>query len=327
VNSPLVNFKRYSMKNKVCIISGATATGKSSLAIKVAKLWGAEIINFDSLLFYHELSVGTAKPTIKELAEVPHHMINITSAKTPLNAARFQEIALPLVQNILNNNKLPILVGGSGFYLQALLKGMYQSVTTSEEVIKKSELLYMQNGIAPFIEELKKNDLSSLNQYHENDHYRIRRAVEHFWTTGKPFSMARTLKESNNIDSNIHNWQLHHIYLSVDKIKHWEIIKDRTNQMLKNGLIEEVQNLLKIGFTGEEKPLLSIGYKETQDFLKGNIKDMLELEERINISTRQLAKSQRTWFNKDESKTTYNILTEELRIFADITKFLNCETT
>jgi tRNA dimethylallyltransferase len=313
------------MKNKVCVISGATATGKSSLAVELAKENNAEIVNFDSLLFYREINIGTAKPSIQELQDIPHHMINIASAKKPLNAARFQELALPIVQNILERGKLPILVGGSGFYLQALLKGMYQSSTSSSEILEQSEALYENQGIEPFLKILEENDPESLKQYHQNDHYRIRRAVEHFWSTKTPFSLARKIKESSNDNSNIHNWDLLHIYLTIDKIKHFDIIVERTNKMLQRGLINEVSTLLSNGFTGQEKPLLSIGYKETQDFLKGLIGSQTELAERINIATRQLAKAQRTWFNKDLSKITYNPLIDFIKILEDVTKFLNCE--
>lgn len=307
------------LKNKIAIICGPTATGKTDLAIKAALFSRYEIINFDSLLFYKELNIGTAKPSLSEMTSVPHHLINICSIQKPMNAADFYQMALPLIQKIHLAGKIPLLVGGSGFYLQTILQGMYPSKTTPSEISNKSEYLYTQEGIAPFQKILQTADPILFEKYHANDHYRIRRAVEHFWTTGTPFSDSLNEWKENQ-KSNQNNWETISFYLDIPKSDHLPIIKRRTSRMLESGLIEEVQNLLAEGFSGDEKPMQSIGYKETIYHIKNNLQDLNQLEENIIISTRQLAKAQRTWF-KARFERSWNPIESENKIIELLKEF------
>jgi tRNA dimethylallyltransferase len=310
---------------KVIVVSGPTASGKTDLSVELATSFGGEVVNFDSLLLYKEINIGTAKPTLEERKSVPHHMIDVRSISNPMNAADYAREAHPLIEKLLSEKKLVILTGGSGFYLQALLKGMYDSPTTPVEITKKSDELYEKEGITPFLDILRTHDLKSYERYHNNDHYRIRRAVEHWWTTGSPLSQAREQKDEENktLDNpSVHPWNIYHAYLDLSKEEHLKIIEKRTDKMLANGLIQEVENLLQSGFTGEEKPLQSIGYKETLDFIRGDFKTLEECRERIIISTRQLAKSQRTWFKKDSFKEIYHPLEERDQLFLQVEKFL-----
>lgn len=312
------------MKNKVVIISGPTASGKTNTAIELAKLYGGEIVNFDSLLLYEELNIGSAKPTKDEMQEIPHHMIGITSISAPMNAANYMHQAMPIIHELHDKDNLVYLVGGSGFYLQALLYGMFKSGTTPKKIMKRSDDLYQKEGISPFLKELEKNDPTSFKRYHENDHYRIRRAVEHFWHNGSQFSESReNMMESREDNSNIKkfNWDVHHIYLDLPKDEHFEIIQRRTQSMLNAGLIDEVKEILANGFSNALKPLQSIGYKETIDFLEDKLTES-EMIERINISTRQLAKSQRTWFKKIH-KNTYHPLKELVKLKKNFEEYLN----
>ena len=312
------------MKNIVCIISGPTASGKTRTSLELcARLKDAEIVNFDSLLFYKELNIGTAKPNQEELSACKHHLVDIRSAKEPINAADYAQIALPVIEDIHARNKAVILTGGSGFYLQALLYGMFDSETVSSDIRDRSNKLYESEGIEPFLAILKEHDQESYSRYHENDHYRVRRAVEHWWTKGTKFSSERELmmsKREENSNFNRLGWKLFHIYLNPPKDEHFEIIQERTKSMLDQGLVEEVKTLLDNGFTGKEKPLQSIGYKETLQFLTGELGEE-QLYERINISTRQLAKAQRTWFKKVE-KNEYNPLEAQQKIIEDFESFL-----
>ncbi len=310
---------------KVIVISGPTASGKTDLAVELASLFGGEVVNFDSLLLYKEITIGTAKPTPEEQKSIPHHMIEVRSIGNPMNAADYAREALPIVEKLLSEKKLVFLVGGSGFYLQALLKGMYDSPTTPAEITTRSDELYKEEGITPFLEILKKEDPKSFERYHENDHYRVRRAVEHFWTTGTPLSLARLQKDEANEkleEITVHGWKILHIHLDLLKEEHLKIIERRTERMLKNGLLEEIKSLLEQGFTGEEKPLQSIGYKESLDYLQGKYPTLKECQERIIISTRQLAKSQRTWFKRDPSKKTFHPLTEKTQMIEAVKGFL-----
>jgi tRNA dimethylallyltransferase len=313
------------VSSKVIVISGPTASGKTSTSVELASELGGEIVNFDSLLLYKEINIGTAKPTPEEQKRVPHHMVNVRSISNPMNAADYAADALKVVEKLLQEEKVVYLVGGSGFYLQALLKGMYDSPTTPIEVQQRSEKLYSQEGIHPFLLILKDVDPETFARYHENDHYRIRRAVEHWWANGTKLSEERKKKDSSNQSLNkstVHDWDLLHIHLDLPKEEHLQIIRARTKEMLKNGLYEEVKNLLNEGFTGLEKPLQSIGYKEILDFHFGVYKTLEECEERIVISTRQLAKSQRTWFNRDEQKFSFHPLKGKEEIFGKIREHL-----
>jgi len=308
-------------KNKIIIISGATATGKTDISLQASSIFpNLEIVNFDSLLFYKELNIGTAKPSLKEREQTKHHLIDICSVKEPVDAAKYHELALPKVHQLHSLNKTPVLVGGSGFYLQALINGMFPSISTPKKVLDQSQDLFKQKGISPFIKILKDNDPINFKKLHENDHYRIIRAVEHFWTTGTPFSLAKD-KLDKNIKKNYQkfNWEILHIYLEIPKLTHWDIIERRTKTMIQNGLIEEVEELLNKGYS-LYKPLHSIGYKETIQFLNEKEMTIDQLQQKVTISTRQLAKSQKTWF-KTKEKTVFNPLLDRDRILNEIKEF------
>ena len=299
------------------IISGATATGKTSTSLRIAKTYehlNPVIINVDSLLFYQELNIGTAKPSQDELDEVKHRLINIRSITDPLNAADYTELALKELEECYQNNRFPILVGGSGFYLRALVKGMYESVDVSEEIKSKADQLYNESGIKPFVEFLKKNDPARAAQLHENDHYRIRRAYEHFQMTGKPMDQkGDEFAGGDPYDFSQHRldcWDILHLHMELPRDEHAQIISDRTASMLKNGFIQETENLLKNGFTGKEKPIQSIGYKEILMMIDGELQEK-ELQTRIEGSTRKLAKQQRTFFAKIRPKSGLHPLNDK----------------
>lgn len=308
---------------KIIIVAGATATGKTATSIELAKAANAEIVNFDSLLFYKELNIGTAKPTKDEQSSIIHHMIDTHSISNPINAADYAKQALPIIDAIHEKGKNVVLVGGSGFYLQALLHGMFDSKTTKKEVTDKSNQLYTTEGIQPFIQILQREDPLSYEKYHANDHYRIRRAVEHFWTTGTSFATAREAMLKKKLDTPYirEDWNIHFICLDIPKETHQAIIEKRAQGMLESGLVQEVETLLAQGYSLSNKPLKSIGYKETIDYINGVFKDREEYIERLVINTRQLAKAQRTWFKKIE-RNEYNVLEDRALIQKDLELFL-----
>ncbi|WP_127714927.1 tRNA (adenosine(37)-N6)-dimethylallyltransferase MiaA [Halobacteriovorax sp. HLS] len=318
-------------QNKIFFISGPTATGKTSTSINLCRHLNennclSEIVNFDSLVFYKELSIGTAKPTQEEMGNCKHHFVGMNSAKEPINASDFINMADKLLENLTNQGICPIFVGGSAFYLRAFIKGMYESQPISDKVRNDSQKIFEQEGIQFFRDFLKKNDISSYNNLHENDHYRNIRAYEFFIQNNCPISDEKKKHDENSpYDFSINrlkNYSLHHIYLDLDKQEHWNIILNRCHQMVKDGLINEVRDLLTNGFTGNEKPLQSIGYKETIQFLNNEFKDQNEYIERMAISTRQLAKSQRTFFKKVVPKKSYHPILDRSKIIEDAQIFI-----
>ena len=309
-------------KKPLLIVTGPTATGKNRFAVKLGihlqqKNIKSGIVNCDSLCFYRELNIGTAKPTIEERQGLPHALIDNASIEKPINAARFRSEALEVINSLHQKNAVPILVGGSSFYIRALIKGMYQSSSTPKEVKLRVQEIYQSKGATALRSYLQKYDPASLATIHSNDLYRTMRAVEFHMHQGKAWSLEKEkFDRLNPYDfSRPHNenWQVHTFYLDIPKNKHLQIIQKRTEKMIKDGIIDEVKALLKQGFSGQEKPLLSIGHKETQEYLKGKISNTEDLKERINISTRQLAKAQRTFLNKIHPKIKFNPLNEGKR--------------
>lgn len=314
------------MKSKgpspLIIISGPTASGKTSFSIKLAQKLvqsglEAEVVNFDSILFYDELNIGSAKPSLEERQGIEHHLIGISKISSALNASDYIEMAEKKINELHARQVIPILVGGSAFYLRALIKGMYESTRADEKLQSDIKTLYESEGIAPFLSFLKTHDPQSHAVLHQNDHYRIMRAYEHFKMTGQKISeQKKKMDELKPYDFSVSghpDWGQVHLYLDLPKEDHWGIIQKRTKQMFDMGLIQEVTDLKKMGYTGQEKPLQSIGYKEAIAYLDNDFNSIEDCMDRVNISTRQLAKAQRTFFNKVGPKTTFNPLKDESR--------------
>lgn len=324
----------------IILLTGATATGKTETSLKIAnairkKGFLCEIINGDSLLFYKELNIGTAKPSPEELSVVPHHLINTRSVNDPMNASDYAEEAVDIIDELHSKKVIPLITGGSAFYVRALIKGLYEGESSSEASIKQVDTLEKERGWSAVRDLLREKDPESYQSLHENDHYRNRRALEFFLTTGRKFSEEKEIKEEEGpydfSKSQNDDWKIHHSYLELPKEVHWEIMDKRAGKMLTNGLLEEVKSLLDQGFSIDLKPLQSIGYKETIDYLnfletkmeeKDKPTDLISLRERIFINTRRLAKSQKTFFKKIQPKITYNSLREQDQLLEDTLVFL-----
>jgi tRNA dimethylallyltransferase len=312
---------------KVIIITGPTASGKTQLALDLAQGYNAHIMNFDSMLFYRELNIGTAKPTAIERAQIEHSMIDICSLTEPMNAAKYNDQATPLAEKILQNNKILFLVGGSGFYLRAFIKGMYESATPNPKTKKQVDNILKEVGPKGLFEKLKELDPKSANFFHPNDAYRVGRALMHFYETGTSLALEKErfikMDPYDFSKNRFPSWNILHFHLDIPKPEHEKIIRSRTDNMLKNGLLDEVANILKLpGVVGDEKSLQSIGYKESISFLKGGIPDLKELSDKISISTRQLAKSQKTFFNKIVPKQVFHPIKNRTNIIENFKHFL-----
>ena len=294
------------MGDKVIILSGPTATGKTRLSLDLAsRLPGiCEIVNVDSLLFYNELTIGTAKPSEEERHSVPHHLVDIESIKHPVNVAHFCRLAKDSIESILTSGRTPLLVGASAFYLRALIKGMIPSAPPSKTLRKEMEQTYRVQGIEPFLSYLEDNDPGSLRDIHENDHYRLLRAVEHHRQTGRPFSRDKSEFNAQgpyDFSVNAHpQWDILHIHTDIPPDEHFSVIFARAKNMVDQGLLEEVEPLLP---HRSLPPLKSVGYREAVAYLMGEISSREKLVERMAISTRQLARAQKKFFKKITPKT------------------------
>jgi len=288
------------------IISGPTATGKTSISLQLAQAWQnlggqAVIVNFDSLLFYQELNIGTAKPTPAERQICPHYGIDLSSVTQPLSAGDYRRFARPLINQLWALNPRPqiFLVGGSGFYLRALIKGMDEE-KFAPEISKEVEDLYQRQSITAIREELAKVDPVSLTQLHPHDHYRLQRALIYFRATGQKMSQAKAAwNAARPYDFREHDLPgpLIHLYLDLPKPDHAKIIAQRAQKMWEDGLEREARALIEQG-KDTARPTRAIGHQQALQYCRGQYPDLAACLADINLATRHLAKAQRTFFKR-----------------------------
>lgn len=288
------------MERQVVVISGPTCSGKTALAIKLAKLINGEIISADSRQVYKYLDIGTAKPTKQELDLVKHHLVDFLYPDEDYNASMFEQDALKIIEDLFNKNKVPIVVGGSGLYIKALTEGIFECVgsdTQVRELLKKKEL---ELGIEALYNELKIVDPESASKMLLSNKKRIYRALEVFYLTGKTISSLQ--KEF------IRNYNLNFIQfmLNYNREQLYTRIEARTEKMISNGLVNEVKKIIELGYHKNLNSLNTVGYKEIFDYLD-NKTDLETAKELIKRNTRRYAKRQFTWFNAQKNLIKLNI--------------------
>ncbi|NPA54055.1 MAG: tRNA (adenosine(37)-N6)-dimethylallyltransferase MiaA [Aquificae bacterium] len=264
------------------IITGATATGKTDLAIELAKKINGEIISADSMMVYKYMDIGTAKPSIEERQGIPHYLIDVVEPSQDFSAKDFVEKADKKIKEIKNKGKIPIIVGGTWLYIQALLYGLAKAPEGDWEIREK---LYAEDT-KKLYEELKKVDPDYANKIHFNDKKRIIRALEVFYITNKPFSQF--LKEHSFAEK---RYRFCGYVINRPKENIMERIEKRVEKMLEMGLIEETENLLKMGFEKALTSMQAIGYKELIPYIKGE-KKLDEAKGEIIKNTKKFAKRQ-----------------------------------
>lgn len=279
------------MKNKLLIICGPTASNKSALAVECAKLMKSEIISADSMDIYRGLDIGTAKPSINELNAVKHHLINVVNPNETFTVSQYKEIAEPIVKDLLSNDKIPVVCGGTGFYINSLLFDFsYGNGEKNDELREKYKRLAKENGNEYVYNILKEIDPKSAEKLHFNDLKRVIRAIE---------ICSKGVKKSDIIDDKTPKYNYDAYAIDYDREYLYERINKRVDLMIKNGLIEEVKSLFDNGITLDNQCMQGIGYKEIVEYLNGNItlEDAVEL---IKLNTRHYAKRQITYFKKLE---------------------------
>lgn len=278
------------MSGKVLVVCGATASGKTSLAVSCAKKLNTEIISADSLLVYKGLDIGTAKPTEEEKNGVVHHLIDVVSPRESFSVSDYEKAALPIVQDLIEKGKTPVICGGTGFYINALLfKSGFGGAGADENVRSYYEKLLETNGKDYLHALLKERDPESAQKLHVNDVKRVIRALEIFDVTGK--------KKSAQADLPVPRFSF--VAVSVDHPREtlYERINARVELMYENGLKQEVQALLDSGVTLKDQCMQGIGYKEVAEGLLNGSSDE-EVKELIKKNTRNYAKRQLTFFKR-----------------------------
>lgn len=282
---------------KAIFIVGPTATGKSHLALTLAKKFNGCIINCDSIQFYNKLKIGSAAPDQVEMNQVPHYLYSYVNPPQEMTAGQFLRDFHDLIENKKDLKSPLIIVGGTGFYVQALEKGMFNVPEINRELKIQIEAEIKEHGNEKAFKELIEFDPET--KIHINDAYRIGRALE----VKRAFNLKMSeLKIQALLDENTDSkFKLPFPFIKIGIDLDREILKQniasRTKTMLKNGLIDEVKSLIDEGHA-DWAPLSSVGYFEVKEFLAGRI-DKVDLEDQINLSTRQLTKKQRTWFKRD----------------------------
>lgn len=275
---------------KVLVICGATASGKTSLAVECAKRLHSEIISADSLLVYRGLNIGTAKPTMEERQGIKHHLIDVVSPLENFSVSDYEKMALPIVEELLAQGKTPIICGGTGFYINALLyKSQFGNVGANLEIREKYETLYREKGGEYLHSVLQEKDPESAAKLHVNDVKRVIRALEIYETTGK--------KKSLQDDGYSPRFDFTAVSIDYPRETLYERIHKRVDIMFNDGLLEEVQTLLNNGVSLDAQCMQGIGYKEIVEGLENSV-SLDEIKELIKKNTRNYAKRQITFFKR-----------------------------
>ncbi|HET7817718.1 MAG TPA: tRNA (adenosine(37)-N6)-dimethylallyltransferase MiaA, partial [Bacteroidia bacterium] len=248
--------------------------------------------------FFRELTIGTAKPSIKELSLVKHHLINFLSIYDDYNVGIFEKDALGILKNIFNKKDKAIMVGGSGLYIQAICKGFDEVPSANKEVRKQIVEQYEKEGIEYLRTTLKKLDKEHYDKVDQSNPHRMIRAIEVCLTTGKRYSQLRQ-QENKNDNKHIREFNIIKIGLTIERIQLYEKINARVDEMIQQGLLEEVKQLASTIKHQKLNALNTVGYKELLDYLNG-MHTLSRAIELIKQNTRNFAKRQMTWFKKDK---------------------------
>ena len=277
------------------ILTGPTAVGKSALSIAMAKAMGGEIISADSMQVYQHMDIGSAKIRPEEMAGVPHHLIDVLEPTEAFNVVVFQELAKQALAEIYGRGNIPIVVGGTGFYIQALLYDIDFPENDEDTALRRSlEELARREGAEALYERLRVVDPVSCESIHAHNVKRVIRAIEFYEKTGKRIS-----EHNKEQRENISPYRFAYFVLNDEREKIYQNIDRRVDQMMAQGLVEEVQALREMGCHKGMVSMQGLGYKEILSYLEGEI-TLKEAVYLIKRDTRHFAKRQLTWFRREK---------------------------
>lgn len=279
------------MQKKILFLVGPTAVGKTALALELSKQIPVEIISCDSMQVYRELNIASCKPSQSMLKKIPHHLINVVSVKDEYNVADFRNDVLKALSQIHKRNKVPLIVGGSGLYVNAILDGIFSGAKKNSALRERLEKEAAQFGNQSLYSRLRDVDPKAASKIHPNDLKRIIRALEVFEATKKPISDLQTKRKGvwGRFDVRIFG-------LMRDRKKLYELIDERVEQMFKKGLLKEIKGILSGPVSLTSSYCLAI--KEIKGFIDGEY-DLERAKDLIRQNSRRYAKRQLTWFRKD----------------------------
>lgn len=289
------------MKKPLIILTGPTAVGKTAVSIQLAKAIGGEIISADSMQIYQYMDVGTAKIMPEEMEGVPHHLIDKISPDTPFHVYEFKKMAKVCMEQIYERGRIPIVAGGTGFYIQALLYDVdFCEEETDHAYRRELEKISAEKGAEYLHRILSDVDEDSARAIHPNNIKRVIRALEYFHETGMPISAHnRDQREKESPYGFIY------VVLTMDRKKLYDRINERVEHMVRRGLFEEAAMLVEKGYTKDLVSMQAIGYKELFPYFEGQITKE-EAVEQIKKDTRHFAKRQLTWFRRERDVTFLN---------------------
>lgn len=282
---------------RIIVICGPTGIGKTSFAISIARRFNGEIIGADSMQIYKHMNIGTAKPDNEELKQAPHHLVDFIDPKDDFDAGLYVKAADKAIKDIIARKKIPIVAGGTGFYIRALLHGLFRAKPICEKTLLQLNRELKDKGSLILYQKLVNCDPKAAKKIHPNDSFRVIRALEVYQTTGQKISDRQ--KEHNFDELRYHYIK---IGLYLDREELYDRINKRVDLMLNQGLLKEVTTLVENGYSFDLKAMQSIGYKHMAMFIKNEV----SWEETVRLlkrDTRRYAKRQFTWFRKDKEIT------------------------
>jgi tRNA dimethylallyltransferase len=299
----------------IIIIAGPTAVGKTTLAIWLAQRLNTEIISADSMQVYRTMNIGTAKPTWAEQQQVVHHLIDLVEPDQAFSVADYQENFNQTVASFNTRHKIPLVVGGTGLYLRASIQGYALDNPAEAHHELRAELAAQAAaaGNDCLYQQLTQVDPAAAAQIHPNDLRRIIRALEVYLTTGIPISRFQTKDTAR--------FQTIYLLLNRDRAELYHRIEARVDQMLEQGLTDEVIKLRKQGYAADLKPMQSLGYKQINQYLDAQI-SLAEATDTIKQKTRNYAKRQLTWFKRESLDWELNLSGKDMEFYPKILHYL-----